>query len=336
MVKKEVSDSDSDIEIVGGPVQYKPKVIPTAATFKPIDTTQRDFQKKVGARVQTHEDSTETQFVRAGRAFHAASGVIVVEPTTKPLIPRKSNAFKPKIKVPTTITGDDLNQILIAKVKKSNAATRQDKTLKSRRDREQTEKAEVTTMQPNLTQILKNKKESLARGGGKEDDIEDDSEDDDYLGSDAPEQIEDEEMGSGSDPEEENKSLNQNLKKSIDTSPLNREVLGEILPEEEDEEKENEPLRGVPSRRRGIVDDEDEEEENISQPITPEVALMPALPARMNLAGFLGEDEEEGFSQFFADDFSQDLGGVNDVRLLFSSLSIVTDSWSSSKDSNDQ
>lgn len=76
----------------------------------------------------------------------------------------------------------------------------------------------------------------------------------------------------------------------------------------------------VPRRQRVIVDDDEEDSDNemeldlpvLESTTPPIVEVMPILPARMNLPGF-GEEDEGGFSQFFADDFSQNLGNVNNV-----------------------
>lgn len=350
---KAAQDSDSDLEIQGGPPP-RPRARPMGSrqTSSPKVSTRpgsqiRHVLKDVAhADISHHDQPTESQFKRSGKEFgRNLDDSHHYGPSTSTSNPARG----PKI------TQNDLNEMLKNKSRRQALDTRVKKMESSRNQRtaESNEQAADGPAPIDVKSMMEKKKRQQEEQK-EEDEILEEQEDSDFRPDADEEEEEADEVGSGSDvprdvaeceagPDLEEGEFDSDGDLKMPASSQNSDRLGQrnLAADSQDEDEEDElPTTRRPAVKPRVVDDEDEDEEEEEQKTTSSKSKLPtplateivpsaeAGPAavRMNLDVFGGggaDDDGGGFSQFFNSDFSQAVGGDNDVRPFFP-LSLYT------------
>lgn len=317
-------DSDSDIEIIAPPPpptasafgrkgHTDPKTIEEALATPRLTRDERKIRTLAGNKA-THieDDATDSQLYAAAHRFGKKLGEqerIVPRSLKRDSMGGQVSSLQQSRKPTKAIdlSMEQLNQKLKSQFREQNASVTLQKATKYRsqqnRQREEDQAREIEAFNPKtLIDTVGARKKDLASEKLKEEE-EEDAMDGDYEGSQGDDEDEDDEMGSGSDNE---------VPMGIDAEALESASEGEQEEAEDEEEEESIPLPANNKRRKiQIEDDEDEEdaEEEEEAVVSKKVILPFGIGA-----------ESGGFSQFFDDEFSQDIRQGAEVSLPFISL----------------
>lgn len=314
-------DSDSDIEILPPPKkkilssQTLPTTLEEALSTPRLSTNERTLRGLAGAKAShIEEDVTESQLDAAAHTFGKRLGE--VERSIPRNLKRDSmgglvqsvNRLEKKTKL-VQPTVDQLHNNLLHKVREQNAAevlkkeTMYRQTLNKQREEAVATEYNAREFMDNLGARKKDlEKEKLMK------DEEEDAEDGDYV-SQGEEEEDDEmgdEMGSGSDGGEGGDNMlgidDEAMESGSETEVegIEKELTDD---EEEDDDDELAPLPTLKKRKIQIDDADEMDDDQDSSDELPKKVILPAA-----MAG--------GFSQFFDDDFSQDVRQGAEVSVI--------------------
>lgn len=309
-------DSDSDIEILPPPkklpssTQTLPATLEQALSTPRLSTNERTLRGLAGAKaIHIEEDVTESQLDAAAHTFGKRLGE--VERSVPRNLKRDSmggllqSIVRLEKKTKTVQpTADQLHNSLLHKVREQNAA----EVLKKETMYRQTlnkQREEAVATEYNAREFMDNlgaRKKDLEREKLMKDE-EEDAEDGDYQGEEEDDEMGDE-VGSGSDGGDAMMGIDDEAMESgseAEVEAIEKEATDD---EEEDDDDELAPLPTL-KRRKIQIDDEDEMDDQDS---SDELSL----PKKVILPAAMGG----GFSQFFDDDFSQEVRQGAEVSAL--------------------
>ncbi|KAI5480590.1 hypothetical protein MNV49_000286 [Pseudohyphozyma bogoriensis] len=337
MVEFSDSESGSDLEIVGAPgAVRKPSrfanVPPTpkergikfeneAKDTPRMTERERQLAKFVGDKAvhHSHDDDhvTESQIKAAGKAFGNNLSTAHAE-----LLGTKKSKSKPAVK-PTSITHDQLAEVLRQRTAEQNHAARVKKeTLARRKAQEKATAARKEDLQAvDVDGILAKKAEKMKEAAEQGEQLEDEDDEDYVAGEDVGDSDEEgyvdgsaEEAGSGSGEEydetgsgsEQEQEQEQEEERAASVSSFSIPATESAGHNEDNAAGDDEELMPPPAagrRRIRIEDDEDQEsslpaKSKASVSLSSDSNLSSDAPAPAS-AGVFGDG---GFSQLFADD----------------------------------